>query len=50
MPSLIKKRWVFRLVDELGHAAIEQDPKETITKFVGYSLPQTIREVVSDEE
>ncbi len=47
---LIKKHWVFRLVDELGYAAVEQDPKETIVKFVRYSLPQIIRELLSDEE
>ena len=47
---LIEKHWVFRLVDELGHAAIEQDPKESITKFARYSLPQIIRWLLSEEE
>jgi len=47
---LSETHWIFRLGDELGHAVVEQDPKQTIIKFVRYSLPQIIRELLSDDE
>jgi hypothetical protein len=33
------------LLDTLGHAMIEQDPKVTATKFVQYSVPKIIQQI-----
>ena len=47
---LIKKSKVFRIFDELAHVAIEGDLRESLVKFIRYSLPVIVRELLSEDE
>ena len=37
---------IFIVVDEAAHALIEQDLRESVLKFIRYSLPTVIRKLI----
>ena len=47
---LIKKNKAFRIFDELAHVAIEKDLRESLIKFIRYSLPGIVRELMLEDE
>jgi len=47
---LIKKHKAFRILDELAHVVIEGNLEESLIKFIRYSLPGIVRELLSEDE
>ena len=47
---LFEQSPIFIAVDEAAHALIEQDLRESILKFIRYSLPTLIRKLIEDIE
>ncbi len=41
---------IFMVVDEIAHVLIEQDLRESIVKFIRYSLPGLVQKLVESEE
>jgi len=39
---------VFMAVDEVAHLLIEQDLRESIVKFIRYSLPALVQKILED--
>ena len=47
---LIRVHPVFRLVDVLLHVLNEQNPGESLRKFIKYSLPELINELLGESD
>ena len=47
---LAEQHWVFRVLDEAGHAIVEGDAKVSLVKFVRYSLPEIVKWLISLSE
>jgi hypothetical protein len=47
---LADEHWVFVLVDGLCHAAVEDNPKESLAKFVRYNLPELLKRILKEKE
>ncbi len=43
---LFERSPIFIAVDEAAHALIEQDLRESVLKFIRYSLPTIIRKLI----
>ena len=41
---------IFMVVDEIAHVLIEQDLRESVVKFIRYSLPTLVQKLVESEE
>ena len=46
---LIKKHKELRILDEMAHIVIEGDLRESLIKFIRFTLPQIVRELLSDD-
>jgi len=46
---LIKKHKDLRILDEMAHVVIEGDLRESFIKFLKFTLPQIVRELLSDD-
>jgi len=46
---LIKRHKELRVVDEIAHVVIEGDLRESFIKFLRFTLPQIVRELLSDD-
>jgi len=46
---LIQKHKELRIIDEMAHIVIEGDLRESLIKFLRFTLPQIVRELLSDD-
>ena len=46
---LFREHPVFMVIDEIAHALIEQNPRESAVKFVRYSLPGIIKKYLTGQ-
>jgi len=47
---LIRLSPVFLLIDQVAHMMVEQNPQESVVKFVRYTLPQIIKKLLKEVE
>jgi len=46
---LLAKYKELRIIDEMAHIVIEGDLRESLIKFLRFTLPQIVRELLSDD-
>jgi hypothetical protein len=45
---LIRQSPLFMLIDEIAHIMVEQNPRESVVKFVRYTLPLIIKKLLEE--